>query len=97
MAEFRCPTRLANTIDRGVAGVIFDIGNQDPCAFLSEQLADGFADSVCATRNDGDLVFQPVHVSEPGATVALFVLCPRRRAQARAAPPGSERFFPQLG
>src|SRR5216683_4916362 len=62
MAEFRCPTRLANTIDGSVAGVIFDIGHEDPGALLSEQLADGFADAVGATRNDGGLIFQPVHV-----------------------------------
>src|SRR5690349_13022375 len=62
MTELRCSTRVADAVDRGVAGVIFDIGNQNPGAFLSEQRADGFADSVCATGNDSNLIFQPVHV-----------------------------------
>src|SRR5437762_788434 len=61
MAELRGPTRLANTIDGGVAGIILDICNQDPGAFLGEQFADGFADSVCTTRNDRNFIFQPVH------------------------------------
>src|SRR5439155_15235278 len=77
MAEFRRPTRLANTIDGGLAGVILDICNQDPGAFLGKQFADGFADSVFATRNDRNLVFQSVHFRRGfggGCYVALRIV-----------------------
>src|SRR5258708_7396105 len=62
MAEPRVSTRVANTIDGGLAGVILDIGDPDPGAFPGAQFADRFADSVRATRNDSDLIFKPIHV-----------------------------------